>query len=152
MSRSSYVLDPAPDLASNVYEELRNTIVTGLLRPGERLREVPLAQRFGVSRTPVHDALIRLEVEGLAEKAPGRGMVVTNMTARRLHELFQARLLLEPPTVGMAARAITKAELDQVAEIHEALRNLAVGWDDPAFDWARFGALSRQFHLAVLRA
>jgi len=52
----------------------------------------------------------------------------------------------------MAARAITKAELDQVAEIHEALRNLAVGWDDPAFDWARFGALSRQFHLAVLRA
>jgi DNA-binding GntR family transcriptional regulator len=93
--------DSLPDF---VYSRLRAAIRSQELRPGDRLREADLAERLGVSRTPVREALKRLEADGLTQLAPPRGFVVTELTHRRVMELYAMREVL----AGVAARFATE--------------------------------------------
>src|SRR5690606_10767984 len=87
------------------YEQLKNLILDGELRPGEPMREQQLAERTGTSRTPVREALHELAREGLVRLVPGRGAFVAEISIPDLLELFQLRDVLEPYAARLAARA-----------------------------------------------
>lgn len=100
-----------------IVEELRHAILEGVLRPGKRLRAETLASQFGSSRTPVREALLRLEVEGLVEVQPRRGAVVRPFDAADLLDLYEVRTLLEPYAAARAATRIDAAALERLKEL-----------------------------------
>src|SRR5437763_14723371 len=81
-----------PDL---IAETLRDEILRGAIPPGEALRQEELAERFGVSRLPVRDALLRLEAQGLVHVYPNRGAFVISLSADEVREVYEMRILLE---------------------------------------------------------
>jgi len=100
-----------------VRDELQHAILEGVLRPGERLRAEALAQRFGTSRTPVREALLQLEAQGLVEVEPNRGAVVKAFDAADLLDLYELRALLEPHAASRAATRIDHQQIQQLQEL-----------------------------------
>ena len=100
-----------------VYEEVRRAIIDLRLQPGEPLREAVMADQLGVSKTPVREALARLEQEGLVETTSFKGAVVSGYSPEDLLEIYELRELLE----GAAARAASAAISDEMLERLEAL-------------------------------
>src|SRR5512145_2874593 len=102
-SRRSAVMGPPPvreTVAAAAYRQLREAILAGRIPMGDRINEAELAAEWGISRTPIRDALRRLEAEGLVQASPGRGMVVPVLTRADVEELYALRESLD----GMAAR------------------------------------------------
>jgi DNA-binding GntR family transcriptional regulator len=99
-----------------VRDELQHAILEGVLKPGERLRAEALAQRFGTSRTPIREALLQLEAQGLVEVEPNRGAVVRAFDREDLLDLYSVRALLEP---AAAARAATRIGDDDIARLQD---------------------------------
>jgi DNA-binding GntR family transcriptional regulator len=97
-------------LADRVYDILRGAILSSELKPGAALIERNLAERFGVSKSPVRDALQRLAGEGLVIPSSHRGMTVASISAKQADEIFELRELLEPPAVRQAVPVMTKAD------------------------------------------
>lgn len=100
-----------------VYDALRHAIVTGRLPEGERLVEARLAQALSISRTPVREALHKLEHEGLVTPLATRGFIVRRVTPRDVGELFQIRLLLEPTSMREGAMALDAQHRRQLSQI-----------------------------------
>jgi DNA-binding GntR family transcriptional regulator len=100
-----------------VRDELQHAILEGVLRPGERLRAEALAQRFGTSRTPVREALLQLEAQGLVEVEPNRGAVVRAFDAADLLDLYALRALLEPAAAARAATRIGDEQIQQLDDL-----------------------------------
>jgi DNA-binding GntR family transcriptional regulator len=94
-----------------VRELLEEAILEGELKPGERLRAEALAQRFGTSRTPVREALVQLEGQGLVEIEPNRGAVVRTFDRDDVRDLYEVRALLEPAAAARAAHRISEADV-----------------------------------------
>ncbi|MBW9118804.1 GntR family transcriptional regulator [Microbacterium trichothecenolyticum] len=92
-------------LSAKIYELLRERIIEGVLRPGERIRERELAAELNVSRIPIREAMPRLEAEGFIKTLPRRGAVVTEMTMNDVEELFAVRSSLEVLAAKLAAQA-----------------------------------------------
>jgi DNA-binding GntR family transcriptional regulator len=107
-------------LADGAYEELRSAIVGGRLTPGTLVVETDLAQMLGVSRTPVREALLRLELEGYLVRQPGGRLVVHWHTKKGLDDLYLVRELLEGYAARLAASRISDQELDQMDALLEA--------------------------------
>lgn len=107
-------------LADGAYEELRSAIVGGRLTPGTLVVETDLAQMLGVSRTPVREALLRLELEGYLVRQPGGRLVVHWHTKKSLDDLYLVRELLEGYAARLAASRISDDELDRMDELLEA--------------------------------
>jgi DNA-binding GntR family transcriptional regulator len=97
-------------LTDRVYDILRGAILSSELKPGAALIERNLAERFGVSKSPVRDALQRLAGEGLVIPSSHRGMTVTSISAKQADEIFELRELLEPTAVRQAIPVMTKAD------------------------------------------
>jgi DNA-binding GntR family transcriptional regulator len=109
-------------------ERLEEDIVSGRLAPGERLDEVSLATSFGVSRTPVREALQRLASSGLVELGPRRGAIVTQISIGRMVEMFEVMAELEGMCGRLAARRMTTAEHAALnAALAECRRTAAAG-------------------------
>ena len=106
MNTSIKPLERPAGLADRVYYELRDNIGSHQIRPGERLQEVSLAAQLGVSRTPVREALARLESEGMIV-VEGRGFVVPELTDADIEEIYQLRFLLEPAAASIAVAEVT---------------------------------------------
>ncbi len=106
--------DSLPDF---VYGHLRSAIRKQEIKPGDRLREVELAERLSVSRTPVREALRRLESEGLIQIAPPRGFVVTALTQRRVMELYAMREVLAGVAARFAAEHASPMEIHMLQEL-----------------------------------
>jgi DNA-binding GntR family transcriptional regulator len=106
--------DSLPDF---VYGRLRTEIRNQELKPGDRLREADLAERLGVSRTPVREALKRLQADGLAQVAPPRGLVVTELTQRRVMELYAMREVLAGVAARFAAEQASPMEIQTLQEL-----------------------------------
>ncbi len=126
---------------------LADEIVGGHLPPGTALDETRIAARFGVSRTPVREALRQLSASGLVEIRPHRGAVVARLSTERLHDLFVAMAELEAACAGLAALAMTVPERRNLADIHDLLRDL-VRSGDPL----RYHELNESFHTAIYSA
>jgi DNA-binding GntR family transcriptional regulator len=110
---------PARDLGESAYARIRAAIREGGLEPGERLTETDLAARFGVSRTPVRQAIARLEAEGLLTHEPRRGLAVTRPDHQQVVELYVMREVLEGAAARLAAQHASETEIAAMAEIVE---------------------------------
>lgn len=114
-------LNPVPVRRSEqLGEEIEERIVTGVYPPGMRLDEQELAAAFGVSRTPIREALIQLASIGLVDIRPRRGATVPEMSADRLCEMFEVMAELESMCGRLAARRILPAELARLRDAHQA--------------------------------
>ncbi|NLT94961.1 MAG: GntR family transcriptional regulator [Clostridia bacterium] len=107
-------LDGYKPLREIVFETLRDAIINQVLRPGERLMEIQLAEELGVSRTPVREAIRKLELEGLVVMLPRRGAYVAGISMKDILEVFEVRAALEALAASLAAERITDEELDEM--------------------------------------
>jgi DNA-binding GntR family transcriptional regulator len=130
--------------AERVLQELRDLILAGELAPGSRLGEVELAERLGVSRTPVREALTRLAAEGLVEIVANRGARVATWTVAELEGVFDLRASLEPQLTGFAVPNATAADIAALEELAD--RMVDVGTPGPRQDLDALVPLNRAFH------
>lgn len=120
-------------VAGQVFLSLRRDIVTGALAPGEQLSEQTLSLRFGVSRTPVREAMLRLAEEGLVVIYPQVGTFVTKIALSKVREVQLIREVLECAAAGAAARNATEEDDAILASILETQRACAAKRDYEAF-------------------
>ncbi|MBK5245076.1 MAG: GntR family transcriptional regulator [Eubacteriaceae bacterium] len=97
-----------------VFETIRCAIITGELKPGQRLMEVQLAEEMGVSRTPVRESIRKLELEGLVKMVPRKGAYVTPMSVNDLKEMMEIRRALEGLAAELAAKNATQEQIEQL--------------------------------------
>ena len=102
---------------ASAYDAIRARILNGEIRPGDRLREVELAGDLGLSRTPVREAIRRLEQEGIVEHAPHKGAVVRLLDQGSVTELYLIREVLEGTAARLAAQHASAAEIDALGEV-----------------------------------
>lgn len=129
----------------SVYERLCEDIRAGVLAPGSRLREAEIAERLSVSRTPVREAIRRLEAEGLVDHLPRSGATVRRLDYSETMELYEMRTVLEGTAARLAARAASPVELEELQAINAEMR-AADGQPE------RLVRLNRQFHRRLLEA
>ena len=110
-----------------VFNTLRKAILTGQLKPGERLMEVHLADRLGVSRTPIREAIRKLELEGLVTMIPRRGAEVAQITEKSLRDVLEVRRALDVLSVELACERITGEELAQLKEACDEFESVTAG-------------------------
>ena len=110
-------MDEYLPLRDVVFNTLRAAILKGELKPGERLMEIALADKLGVSRTPIREAIRKLELEGLVVMAPRKGAKVASITERDLNDVLEVRKGMEVLAVSLACQRIAKEELDKLDEI-----------------------------------
>lgn len=110
-------LDSYQPLREVVCESLRDAIRKGILKPGQRIMEIKLAEELGVSRTPVREAIRKLELEGYVVMMPRRGTYVADMSIRDINEIFEIRTALESLSNGLAAEHITEDELEHLQRL-----------------------------------
>ena len=96
-----------------VFNTLRQAILKGELKPGERLMEIALAERLGVSRTPIREAMRKLELEGLVVMIPRRGAQVANITEKDLNDVLEVRIVLENMAIEKACARMTEEDFEQ---------------------------------------
>ncbi|MFJ2059037.1 FCD domain-containing protein [Streptomyces sp. NPDC087908] len=128
-----------------ILDALRTALVGGELVPGEVYSAPALGERFGVSATPVREAMQRLAVEGAVEVVPNRGFRVTERTPRELAELAEVRALIEVPVMLRLARTVPAARWAELRPVAEATSAAAARGDR-----AHYAEADRAFHRAVL--
>ena len=99
-----------------VFKTLRQAILKGELEPGERLMEIQLAERLGVSRTPIREAIRKLELEGLVLMIPRRGAEVAKISEKNLRDVLEVRRSLEELAIDLACQRIQEEELETLRE------------------------------------
>ena len=129
----------------SAYEQLLEEIRTGSLKPGARLTEIEIADRLNISRTPVREAIRRLESEGLVDHQPRSGAVVRTLAYPEVMELYEMRCVLEGTAARLAARAASDVELEELRAINADMAAAAGNGPDMA-------RLNRQFHARLLDA
>ncbi len=135
--------------SARAYEGLRKEILTGVHPAGARLREEQLAETLGLSRTPVREALRRLEADGLVQVTPHRGAQVTNWSNEDFDEIFELRTLLEGHAAHMAA---TRGDVDiaGLRSLCDAMEQRLDALDERAY--AEITQLNLEFHRSLHRA
>ncbi|MBQ9551006.1 MAG: GntR family transcriptional regulator [Lachnospiraceae bacterium] len=150
MSLPSYtdsINDAFLPLRDTVFNQLRLQILHGELKPGERLMEVALAEKLGVSRTPVREAIRMLEQEGLAVLLPRRGAHVASIDNKQLEDMLEARRTLEAFTVNAACGKISRAQIEELRQFNMKFREAVKSGDTVTMADVDF-----IFHEAIARA
>jgi DNA-binding GntR family transcriptional regulator len=132
-------------LAEKAYKTLHAAILANELKPGTRLRELKLTEWFGISRTPVREALKRLQSDGLIANDPDEGLIVAKLDVRMLSELYEVREVLEGTAAAFAARHASEGEI-------AVLRQIVRQGEESAMDQAQLVANNRLFHEALYRS
>lgn len=148
VTSSTTIPIPRATFATLVTDQLRDSIVTGALEPGEQLSEVELAQRFGVSRGPVREALQRLIQEGLLRSEPHRGVTVPVLTHEDVRDIYLAREALESAAVRHIIATSRSAACHGALDQHVATMEKA----EAAGDWEAVGNADVEFHTALVEA
>lgn len=138
--------DPA-DLSQGAvaFAKLMRAIEGGIYQPGDRLREIEVAQRLALSRTPVREALRRLEAENIVEHRPRVGAVIRKLEQTEVVELYEMRLVLERTAAELAAKHAIEAEVDALAALNDEIAG--TGNDAP-----KAAAINQTFHRAIYLA
>src|SRR5580658_9621148 len=118
--------------AEAVHMTLREAILHGVLRAGQPLGEIQLAEIFGRSRTPVREAVLKLESEGLAARVPRRGLMVAQITREEVLEVYAVREMLDGLSARLAAMGILPTELDRLVWLNERIRVAAAAGESKA--------------------
>lgn len=130
--------------ADNLRDALEDQILTGHLAPGAKLEEMVLAQHFGVSRTPIRQALFQLAATGLVEHHPRRGAFVANVGPKRLSEMFEVMAELEALCARHAARRAAVDDLRAITVAHEACAAAAGSGDADSYYYS-----NERFHETI---
>ena len=123
------------------YDSLLAAIREGVYRPGDRLREVEISKQLSFSRTPIREALRKLEADGIVEHRPRIGAVIRTLSHAELVELYEMRLVLERTAAEMAAKHATEAEIDELDDINATIAKA------PSPEQA--ASLNQQFHRCI---
>ena len=140
---------PAPrarEAPDGVYAQLREAIIRGRLRPGDRLVEIDVARQFRISRSSSREALKLLEFEGLVDAVPRHGYMISPITLRQVEDMFDLRLIVEPEA---ARRAAGRGSIPGVAALSRVVGEPYVPDHPGSYDG--FLAQNRVFHLAIAR-
>jgi DNA-binding GntR family transcriptional regulator len=124
-----------------VYEQLCEAILSGRFKPGEHLVLEELGEEFGTSRTPLREAIRRLQTEGLVDFTPHRGAVVTDLSVEELIEMYHIRAVLDGLAARLAAQNLSDEQLTDLQDIFEKTRREL----DPS-NPVRFEEFNRAFH------
>jgi DNA-binding GntR family transcriptional regulator len=146
-SHVDMTLSAPEDARLKLRDQIENEILTGDMPPGFRLDEVTLANRFGVSRTPIREALFQLASAGLIEIRPRRGAVVAEVGPERMVQMFEVMAGLEGMAGRLAARRHTDADRGSLIDAHEACRVAAETGDADAYYYE-----NERFHHAIYAA
>lgn len=135
---------PASPRADGIRQAIEQDIFQGVLRPGTRLDEVGLAERFGLSRTPVREAILQLVHSGLVVKTPRQGAVVAPLDLHRMVQMFEVMSEIEGLCARYAARRMSAEEKSRLSALHEESRALRAArrLDD-------YYTVNRAFHQAI---
>jgi len=140
-------LDSYKPLRELVLEAIRDAIINGTLKPRERLMEIQMAEELGVSRTPIREALRKLELEGFIVMIPRKGAFVADMTFKDIADIFEIRAALEGLAAGLAAERITDEELEKMERhLVEKADTIARG------DMERLVEVDTEFHESIYKA
>ena len=120
MKELSMITDAYLPLRDLVFITLREAILQGKLEPGESLMEIALANQLGVSRTPIREAIRKLEIEGLVINAPRRGAVVAEITLKDLRDVLEVRRNLENLAVKLACEKANEQDIRELKELHRS--------------------------------
>lgn len=131
-----------------VLQRLRQELADGTIRPGTQVRQADLSSRYGVSATPVREALRLLEAEGRVDYSPHRGVTVKTMPEEDLYALYRFRVEVEKL---LAELAVERGDADALAEVRARHVELKAAVD-AGQSAERLSQLNREFHLAVMRA
>jgi DNA-binding GntR family transcriptional regulator len=112
-------------LREKILETIRDAIMSGVLKPGEKVAEPELAERFGISRTPIREAFRQLESEGYLTVIPRKGAVVVSFSPKEVEEFYAIKSILEGYAALRACEKLTDREIDRLVAINEKLRHLA---------------------------
>lgn len=135
-----------------VFNTLRKAILNGQLKPGERLMEVHLANKLGVSRTPIREAMRKLELEGLVVMIPRRGAEVAKISEKSLKDVLEVRRSLDEFIAELACRRITQEQLQRLkkaAKVFEEATENVSGTDS---DTAELATADVEFHNIIMEA
>jgi len=127
------------------YDHLFQAIEQGDLKPGDRLLETDLAQRFGVSRTPIREAIRKLEADGIVVHQPRVGAVVRTLGQQEIVELYEMRIVLETTAAAMAAKHASNAEI-------RTLNALNADMASAHTDAIKVAQVNRKFHRCIMDA
>lgn len=136
----------AESIADKVYALLRQEIAAGAFRPGQRILEKALAGRLGISRTPIREALLRLEIEGVVTCTSRRSYNVRILTVDDVRQIYETLGVLEAAAVAAVAGRLTEADLRELKQHNRLMADAAANADLQAF-----GDLNRRFHDVFLR-
>lgn len=137
---------PRPSLGDEVYDLLLAELIAMRLPPGERLSVDGLARQFGVSQTPIRAALIRAEAEGLVVKKHNTGYsVAPQLSAARLHDLYDFRLMVEPPAAAASADKATPDQMDALDALCAEMAQLT----QSQATYGRFAQTDAAFHALI---
>lgn len=130
-----------------VYSELRDAILSGELKPGERIRQEQIADRMNVSPTPVREAIRQLESEGYLVHTPHHGVCVAEVTAAEVQEIYMIRGILESKATELAATNLDPKAMDELEAVHRELRDAK-----ERGDLGEIARLNRGFHRTLYAA
>ncbi len=120
-------------LREKILETIREAILKGQLKPGEKVAEPELAERFGISRTPIREAFRQLESEGYLTVIPRKGAVVTSLSERAVEEFYAIKSILEGYAARMATLNLAAKDIEKLEAINERLAQLAAEGDVKTF-------------------
>ena len=135
-----------PTLKSHIFQKLRDAIVSGRYRPGDRLNESQIAREIGVSRIPVREALMQLQEYGLVMNLERRGMFVTRLSEEDVQRINSMRVVLEAEALKLCRLKISKADAARLTSIMERMEAWSEGTQIDA------AALDLEFHHALWEA
>lgn len=143
---TALTLTPTNRLSEQLRDLIEERIATGFYMPGARLDETELASEFGVSRTPVREALFQLEMSGLIEIRPRRGAIVKNLTAQQLYEMFEVMAELESMCARLASRRMSEPEVVALRKAHDACEEARTEGDPD-----KYYQLNKIFHESIYK-
>lgn len=134
-------------LSTDLFVRLKENILSGKLRNGEKLTEKDLCEQYRVSRTPVREALVQLQAEGLIENVPNRGAFVTSLSERDIDDMYTLRKAYEVQATRWAIERITDDEMDELEENFEFMEFYTM-----KKDIAKMLNINLNFHQMIYRA
>ncbi|BCR02962.1 GntR family transcriptional regulator [Desulfuromonas versatilis] len=134
-------------LREKILETIREAILKGALKPGEKVAEPELAERFGISRTPIREAFRQLESEGYLSVIPRKGAVVASLSERDVEEFYAIKSILEGYAARIAAERLSERDLERLETINNNLEKLARDGDVK-----NFFRVHNEFHELFIRA
>ncbi|MBI5682951.1 MAG: GntR family transcriptional regulator [Deltaproteobacteria bacterium] len=141
------LLERYPTLRERIVDSIKEAVIKGSLKPGERVPEPELAERFGISRTPIREAFRQLEIEGFITVTPRKGAIVSPITDKDVRDFYGIKGVLEGYAAKTSCHKLTEKDLQKMEHLNELMMRCA-----EKNDAKTFSKIDNQFHDVFLKA